>query len=157
MSGLSLGKLLQEAGIKGGKPSTLLTLDEAKALSRKTPAETYSKEAMDRLSVPFARLKNPNEIKEGKDFIRELCDIFKSAKNNIIGGYLLSEHTIIGICQLAHWHRDRVDLSPSRRKSFNRIIPWLLERRDKIQKKPPKDIGQYMSDKLDERGGWVAF
>jgi len=159
MSGENLGKLLQEAGVKGGKPnSPPLTLEEARALSRKKmPEKTYSQEAMDRLPPAFAKLKNPEVIKKGKDFMKELCLIFRLADNNRIGDYVLSEHTLIGICQLVHWHRNHPTVSPSRKKSFDRVIPWLLECRDNVQNKPPTDIGQYMNERLDEHGSWISF
>jgi hypothetical protein len=159
MSGLNLGKLMQEAGVKGAKPSSSPpTLEELKALSRKTPPQQApEKVAMDRLPAPFQKLRDPSQIKDGKEFMDELCKLFRRAKSNSIDGEVLSEHTIIGICQLAHWHRDRTDISPSRKKSFNKVILSLLKWRDKIQKKPPKDIAEFVNEKLDELGDWRAF
>ena len=154
--GINIGRLMQEAGIKGAKST--LTLEEALILARqKEPNEVYSKQAMERLPGAFTQLKNPNEVKDEKDFLRLLRKILDQAKDNRIDGEVLTVHTIIGICQLAHWHRDRMDLGPSRKKRFEKIIPWLLERREKVVKKPPADIGSYMLKKLDERYGLSLF
>ncbi len=127
-----------------------LTFDELKALSIEEPVkETYSNEAMQKLGPAFKDLKDSSKIKDGKMFFEELKRVFWRIENGIIDGGQISVHTIIGICQLAHRYRDRV--GPSRKKSFNKIIPWLLSCRNKIIKKPPESIVKYMNRKIEER------
>lgn len=129
-----------------------MTFEDLKVLSIEEPAEeTYSHEAMDKLGPAFENLKDPNKVKDGKVFLEELEKIFRGIENGRINGGQISVHTIIGICQLAHWHHDREGTGPSKRKSFEKIIPWLLDRRNKIIKKPPKSIVRYMNQKFDER------
>ena len=123
----------------------MISFDELKRMAEKDPVkEIYPDEAMHRLSPTFARLKN---CKDGKAFLEEVEIVFRQMGCDPFDSERVSVHTIIGICQLAHHIRDEV--SPSRRKSFNKIIPWLLKHRDKIKKKPPKDIIQYMVQEFD--------
>ena len=132
----------------------MVNFDELRRMAEKEPVEEiHPDEAMRRLGSAFAALK---EIKDGKVFFEEMARTFRQMGDGEIDREGISIHTIIGICQLAHHIRDEV--GPSRQKSFNRIIPWLLQRRDKIKKKPPEDIVQYMVQKFDDRDkemfGW---
>lgn len=127
-----------------------LTFEDLRELSIEKPAEEiHSNEAMNRLGPTFKDLKDPDKVKDGKVFLEKLEKIFWEIENDRIDGGQISVHTIIGICQLAHWHRDSV--GPSRRKSFEKIIPWLLDRRNKIMKKPPQNIVRYINQKFEER------
>lgn len=124
-----------------------VSFEELKAMAEKEePEEIHPDEAMCRLGPAFKTLK---DAKDGKAFLEELERVFRQMEFGKIDCEGVSVHTIIGICQLAHHIRDEV--GPSRQKNFNKIIPWLLERRDKIKKKSPKDIVQYMVQKFDDR------
>ena len=150
--GINLGKLLSEAGVKGAKStSTPLTLAEAKAMSRTHQPETevFSKEARARLGPSFDKLKDPNKIHRVNDFIDELQHIAARIHDNHLDGIEIKVHALIGICQLAHEHRDRV--GPSRKKGFNRIIPLLLQLRDDVANDPSQNIGELMFTRLIER------
>ncbi len=132
----------------------MMSFEDLKAMAEKDqPKEIHPDEAMQRLGSAFAALK---EIKDGKAFLEEAEKVFRQMECGRIDREGVSVHTIIGICQLVHHIRDEV--GPSRQKSFNKIIPWFLQRRKKIKKKPPKDIVQYMVQKFDDRNkeifGW---
>lgn len=137
----------------------MVSFDDLKAIAEKEEAEEiHPDEAMRRLGSLFKRLKDPDQIKDGKAFMEELKRIFWEIGEGMIDGEQISVHTIFGICQLVHRYRDRKGISPSRKKSFQKIIPWLLARRSKIKKKPSKDIVQYMNQKFGdlhrEEFGW---
>ena len=124
----------------------MVSFDDLKRMVEEGEAEEiHPDEAMRRLGPAFKTLK---DVKDGKVFLEELERVFRQMEFGKIGHEGVSVHTIIGVCQLAHHIRDKV--GPSRQKSFNRIIPWLLKRRDKIKKKPPKDIVRYMVQKFDD-------
>lgn len=123
-----------------------VTFNDLKKIAQQEQEEIYSDEAMHRLGPAFAKLK---ECKDGKAFIEEMERVFQGIKDGRIKQRDVSIHTVIGICQLAHHIREEV--SPSRRKSLNRIIPWLLEQRDKAQKKPPDNIVEFILQKFELR------
>jgi len=125
-----------------------VSFKELKAMAEKDePEEIHPDEAMRRLGPAFEIL---NDAKDGKAFLEELERVFRQMEFSKIDREGVSVHIIVGVCQLAHHIRDKV--GPSRKKSFNKIIPWLLERKGKIKKKPPKDIVQYMVQKFNDRG-----
>ena len=122
-----------------------LTFADLKKMATQEPEEVYSKEAMCRLGSAFAELR---ECKDGKNFMETMRGIFLRMEAGQIHRDDVGVHTIIGICQLAHDIRDRV--SPSRWKSFKRIIPWLIELRNRVQKNAPDDIVDFVIQRFEE-------
>ena len=115
----------------------MATWKELKAIAEKDEAkEIHPYEAMRRLDPAFETLRS---CKDGKAFLEEMERTFRQMEYSSIDREEISIHTIIGICQLAHHIRDS-KISPSRKKSFRRVIPWLLDHRNKIRNKPPEDI-----------------
>jgi len=147
MSGLNLGKLMAEAGVKGAKPSSPpLTLEEARALSINRPEKVHSQTAMKLLPVEFARLL---ETSKGGEFMDELRRIMDQRESDTADGKTVSvfdRHTVYGIVQLAHSHRD--GLTGSRRKSFIRIIPRLLKVKVQMEKKNPANVADFFRRSL---------
>jgi len=124
------------------------TWEDLKRLSIKDePEEIHPDEAMRRLGPAFAKLR---ECRDGRSFLEEVERVFEGMKDGRIDRRNVNVHTIIGICQLAHYIRDGV--SPSRKKSFNReAIYWLLELREKTLKKAPEDVVEFVLQKFEER------
>ncbi|MDP2909759.1 MAG: hypothetical protein Q8N69_01665 [bacterium] len=125
-----------------------LTFDDLKKLAeKKEPEPNYSHEAVQRLSGD-GRFDKLRGCKTGKDFMWELREVFSGMKYGRIHGNI-TQHTIIGICQLAHDIRDQV--GPANRKSFNRlVIPWLLERKKRVTgSKPPENVVEYMCQEIE--------
>ena len=121
--------------------------DMKKMAIRDESEEIHPNEAMRRLGLAFAKLR---ECKNGRDFMWRLKLIFEDMRDRRVDRGNVNIHTIIGICQLAHHIRDEV--SPSRRKSFNReAIPILLKLRDKAIEKTPEDIVEFVLLKFEER------
>ena len=126
-----------------------LTFEDLEKMAEQEPEEIHPDEAMSRLGPAFSKLR---ECKDGKDFMEEMERIFWRMEDGPIDRKKdVNVHTIIGVCQLAHHIRDKDEISPSRRKSFNRIIPWLIQLRNKIQKKVPEDIIKFVLQKFEER------
>ena len=125
---------------------TKMTFEDLKKMAEPETEETYANEAMRKLGPAFDKLRS---CKKGNDFIEELERTLYSIKYGRVGDVEVNVHTVIGICQLAHHIRDEV--GPSNRKSFKRIIPWLLKKRNAIQKKEPENIVEFLLQKLEER------
>lgn len=123
-----------------------LTFKDLKKMAEQEPEEIHPEEAMRRLGPAFVELR---ECKDGKDFIWKIEQIFWKMKEGRTDRKNVNIHTVIGICQLAHHIRDGV--SPSRKKSFKKIIPWLIQLRDKIKKKSPEDVVEFVLQKFEER------
>jgi len=123
-----------------------LTFEDLKKMAEKELEEIHPDEAMRRLGPAFSKLRG---CKDGKYFMEEMERIFWGMENRRIDREDVNVHTIIGVCQLVHHIRDEV--SPSRRKSFKRIIPWLIQLRNKIQQKVPEDIIKFVLQKFEER------
>lgn len=141
----NLGKLLAEAGVKGGKPDHApLTLAEARAMSKKSPAEEFANEAMKNLSQD-KNFKPLFDANKGETFMYELRQLL----DDVVNGdrkVTITEHTVYAIVQLAHRHRDR--LQGSKRTSFKRIIPTLLQVKSAVEKKVPADLAKFVLEKI---------
>jgi type I restriction-modification system DNA methylase subunit len=147
MSGLNLGRLLQEAGVRGAKTSPL-TLAEAITLSHKEPPEKYANEAM-RTIEDTPVFKELFEVKNGEEFMDSLRTILEGIASDTARGantFLFTKHTVFGIIQLAHRLRD--SRQGSKRKSFDRIIPKLLKAEEQVEKRQPYDVITFFIRKL---------
>lgn len=138
----NLGKLLADAGIKGGKSH--LTAEQARAMSKKQFEEVHAHEAMSYLS------NNENfrplfDVDKGEQFMYELQHLLRLVVDGVLR-IPFSEHTVYAIVQLAHYHRDR--LSGSKRKSFTRIIPPLMGVKAHIEKRMPNNLPQFFLQKI---------
>lgn len=124
--GTNLGALLQQAGIQGGRAvQPKLTLADVKSMARPSNDRVvFSNEAMSRLPLPaFADALNTHQVQTWQEF---LACVMRGLE--IVDDSQFNEHTLIGLSQLAHWHRDRPELSPSKRKAFSQfVIPLMLE------------------------------
>lgn len=139
----NLGKLLAEAGIKVGKiPPPPLTIEEARAMAIKSPDEPHSDEAMRRLPPEFNPLR---ETSKGEEFMKRLRNVLDGliANNR---GEIVTEHVVFGIVQLAHHRYD--NLTGSKRTSFKRIIPTLLDIKNTMLKSSPKNVVEFFVRKL---------
>jgi len=123
-----------------------LTFEDLRKMAKQESEEIHPDEAMRRLGPAFSKLR---ECKDGKDFMEEMERIFLGMEDGRIDREDVNVHTIIGVCQLVHHVRNGI--SPSRQKSFKRIIPWLIQLRNKIQKKTPEDIIKFVLQKFEER------
>jgi len=139
MIGMSLGQLLAEAGVKGGKKKPTITIEEIRALAKINAEPSFPNEAMEHLPVEFQSLKT---ISKGEEFVRELIRLtemlISSGRSNLI-----TEHVVYGVTQIAHYHRDR--LCGSKRSSFkNKVIPMLLEAKNQMVKKQPANLAEFL-------------
>jgi hypothetical protein len=138
MSGTNLGKLLAEAGVKGGKKDLPpLTLEVLRDMSCKEPEEVHSQEAMNHLPTEFLPLL---ETDKGEDFVDKLRDLLEGGWDRI--PVAVTVHVVYGLVQLVHYHRDR--LSGSKRKSFIRLVPKFLEMKNRLEKNPPADLRAFV-------------
>ena len=142
MSGMSLGQLLAEAGVKGAKKKPTITIEEIRALAKINAEPTFPNEAMEHLPAEFQSLKT---ISKGEEFTRELVRLIQMLIDNGKSD-LITEHVIYGVTQIAHHHRDR--LSGSKRSSFKKIIPTLLEAKSQMIKKQPTNLAEFLLKKI---------
>lgn len=143
MSGISLGKLLAEAGVKGTDGKSVATFEDLRMFANRDPESSFPNEAMERLPQEFQSLKT---ISKGKDFTEKLIEIIErmieAGKGNLV-----TEHVVYGVIQIAHCHRDH--LSGSKRSSFkDRVIPVLLEAKSQMLKKRPPNLAEFLLMKI---------
>lgn len=150
-----LGELMLKAGVKGVSAEKVFKEKvKSDALERSARAQqvqpTRGPTALERLPDAFLPLR---AVKDGKAFMSVLRDMFDGVKYRGAAPIPVTVHTAIGLAQLVHWHVDRTDISPSRKKSFAKIAWWFIDVRDKIQKNRFDDAAAYFSDRLllDER------
>lgn len=150
MTGVSLGALLKEAGIKGAKPASTLTLKEARALSKKVE-ESHPHTAVSRLPANFDSLR---QCRNGREFLKKLYVLiseYKEARQE----YAVTEHVVFGIVQLAHDMRDV--LSGSKRSSFTNVaIPKLMGIKERALKNAC-NLASYILETLKEFDPYHPF
>ncbi len=141
-----LGELMLKAGVKGVSAEKVRTDALERGAQEQQIQPIQSRTALDRLPDVFLPLR---EVKDGKVFMSVLKDMFWAVKYGRAAPVQVTFHTAIGLAQLVHWHMERADISPSRKKSFARIAWWFLDIRDRIQKhRPDGDAAEFFSNRL---------
>lgn len=143
--GTNLGGLLKQAGVRGGRPQ--MSADQLQSIAIPKPAEPeHSRVAMRRLPEKFQALA---QVTEGKNFRGALMELLENCDRTEV-----TSHTIFGLLQMAHDHRDNVELAGSQRKSFSRhVIPALLRAKGRLEQISQRGCCSVCEILLDELRG----
>ncbi len=135
---------LKKAGMNVKEPAPMMNAVSARELAKRYQNQDHQlpPKAASSLPAQFEILKS---ISNGRVFISELTSIVDSLIDTGENA-LITSYVVVGIVQLAHAHRDR--LSGSKRSSFIKCIPILLEIKEMMLKKHPDDVAAFLVRQL---------